>query len=145
MNNVNMQDTQVLHGSGGAVWVNNEQLAALEKISIKVTGQFEEVKCAGDYRTHNQYVGYSVAGTLTLNKVNSFAGNTFADSYKTGIMPNVKIITSLKNPATGKSERAAVTGVKFTEFTLAEFEAKALTKEEIPFVATDYEFLERID
>ena len=145
MANVNMQDAEVLNGSGGAVWVNNEQLANVEKVSIKVTGAFEEVKCAGDFRTYNQYTGYSVAGTLTLNKVNSFAGNTFADSYKTGVMPSVKIITSLKNPVTGRAERAAVTGVKFTEFNLAEFEAKALAKEEIPFVATDYEYLERVD
>lgn len=146
MANVNMNGTEVLNGSGGYVWVNTDELANVEKVSIKVTGSFEEVKCAGDFRTYHQYTGYSIAGTLTLHKVNSFIGNGFdsSQSYKTGKMPDYSITTALKNPVTGKQERAKITGVKFTEFSLADFEAKALAKEEIPFVATDYEWIEKI-
>lgn len=142
---MNMTDTQVLNGSGGKVWINEEHYANVEKISIKVTGKFEEVNCAGDYKTYQQYVGYSIAGTLTLNKVNSFAGNTFAESYKTGIMPYVKIVTKLENPATKKAERCVITGIKFSEFSLVDFEAKALCKEEIPFTAVDYKYEETMD
>lgn len=142
---MDMTDTQVLNGSGGKIWINEENCANVEKISIKVTGKFEEVNCAGDYKTYRQYVGYSIAGTLTLNKVNSFAANTFADSYKAGVMPYVKIVTKLENPVTKKAERCVIKGIKFTEFSLADFEAKALCKEEIPFTAVDYKYEETMD
>lgn len=139
-----LKNNQFLHGSGGTCWVDGEELAAVKSVEAKVTGQFEDVNVAGAYETHHQYVGYSIEGTVTLVKTRSFALAKVAPGFISGEIPEVKIITKLENKLTGAAERAALTGVSFTEFDIANFEAKTMAEEPIPFKATYYEVLETI-
>lgn len=139
-----MEQNRFLTGSDGHVWLNGELLTTTKKIEAKLTGSFEEHSFCGNYATYNQYTGYNGEGSLTRGKINSSALKIIADSFKTGIFPEITIITKLTDKATGKSERTALKGVLFTETVLAGFEAKALIEEEIPFKFTDFELLETI-
>ncbi len=133
-----------LIGTNGAVWVNGQKLSNITKVEIKVTGTFEDVNVVDDFATHSVYTGYSIEGTLTMKKIDSFVLKTLANSYANGIMPDIKIVSRLTDKSTGKNERTAITNVQFTEFYLANFESKGLIEEAVPFKAAYYEILDTI-
>ena len=139
-----MHTNRLLTGTSGNAWINGKLLATIKSIELKVTGSFEEVNFCGDLATHNRYTGWTGEGTVTFGKVDSMVVSLLADAFKTGDMPEIKIITKLTDKSTGKSERAAVSEIVFTEFFLAKFEAKALIDEEVPLKFSDYEVLETI-
>lgn len=89
-------------------------MANLKKVDIKAEGQFDDVTVSGDYATYQQYKGYKVSGSLTFAKVNSSVMAKYAAAYKTGVMPDLKIVSKLRDVNTGESERAAITGVVLT-------------------------------
>lgn len=135
---------RILTGNTGNVWLNGKLLSTIKSIELKVTGNFEEMDFCGDNATHNRYTGWSGEGTMTWGKVDSTILLLLADAYKKGIMPDIKIISKLKDNSTGKSERTAISEVVLTEFFLAKFEAKTPIDEEIPLKFSDYELLEAI-
>ena len=55
-----------------------------------------------------------------------------AAAYKSGEMPTITIITSQTMPGTNRAERVAYNDITIDEFTLAKFEKKSKTEEEIP-------------
>lgn len=133
-----------LTGSAGKLWFNGELMVNLKKVDIKIEGNFEDVTLAGDYSTYPQYTGYSVGGSVTFGKVNSSVLAKYMAAYKSGIMPDLKIISSLTDVNTKRSERAAVTGAVLTTLPLAVYEAKSLVDEEFPLKASGYDILEEI-
>ena len=76
-------------------------------------------------------------GTLKMNKI------LLAD-IKKGIMPDITIITALKDPASLGTERVKITGVSFDELTLADWEANKLGEESYPFTFADAEPIDLI-
>lgn len=139
-----MDKNKTLTGSNGDVWLNGNLVSTIKSIELKVAGKFEEQNFCGDYGTYNVYTGWSGEGTMTWGKIDSTAIKLLADAYKNGNMPDIKIITKLTDKATGKSERAAVSGVVISEFMLTKFEAKNLIEEELPLKFSGYEILEQI-
>lgn len=139
-----LNKNRFLVGTNGAVWVNGQQLAQIKKVEAKVTGSFEDVSVVDNYGTFSAYTGYAIEGTLTMQKIDSFILKLLANSYKTGIMPEVTIVSRLKDKSTGKTERTAIKDVSLTEFFLANYESKGLIEEAIPFKASDYDILDTI-
>ncbi|MEG0900229.1 MAG: phage tail tube protein, partial [Oscillospiraceae bacterium] len=80
----------------------------------------------------------------TIYKTNSRNMSAIAESFKTGVMPEIKIITKLTDTVTGQSERVAITEVVFTETMLANIAERSNIEEAIPFKFADYLILERI-
>ena len=136
--------SKTLVGTNGYVWLNGKLLANLKGIEIKVAGNFEEVNFCGEWDTQNIYTGWSGEGTITCLKINSTVLDLVGDAYKTGVMPDIRIISKLTDKATGKSERASITDVVITEFYLAKFESKSIIEEEIPIKFGGYERLESL-
>lgn len=139
-----MDNNKVLSGTDGQVYVNGELLSELKSIELKVTGKFEEFSICGDYATYNKFTGYGIDGTIKLQKIKGRGISLLAKAYKSGVMPDIKIISVLKDKNTGKAERTSVSGVVITEFTLANFEAKSLVEEELPIKASSYSVLETL-
>lgn len=133
-----------MSGTNAKLWFNGELLATVSKYEAKVTGSFDDVDCIGSYPTYQQYHGYKINGTLTIHKVNSTIGAMYARAYKTGVMPQVTLTSTVFKPESGKSERVAISDVVITEFTAATAEAKGTIDEEFPFSAVSYEYLEEI-
>lgn len=139
------QVNRILKGKDGDVWFNGQLLATLKKIQAKVKGEFEDVNFCGDGSTHSVFNGWSGEGSFACQKIDSSVWKLVANAYKSGIMPEIKMITRLTDKNTGKSERASIEGITITEFALADFEAKKMLEEEFPFKFSDYEVLESID
>lgn len=139
-----VNQNRILSGSNGNVWLNGQLLAQVKSIEAKITGNFEEVNCVGDYATHQVFTGWAGEGTLTMYKVDSSVLSLMKEAFKKGDMPEIKIITQLEDKITGKSERVAINNAVITEFMLAKFEGKAIAEEEVPFKFSDYEVLETI-
>ena len=139
----NVENGKFLHGSSGNVWFGGELLGNLKKIDVKVKGQFEDVNVAGDYATYSQYTGFSIEGSITLQKVDSMVLYKYKDAYQTGNIPPLNIVSRLTD-STGNSERTSLSGVVITEMSLINFEAKALCEEEIPIKASNYQILETL-
>ncbi|WP_238899369.1 phage tail tube protein [Clostridium sp. YIM B02500] len=135
---------KILTGSSGNLWFNGQLLATLSKIEAKVKGDFEDVSFCGDNATYSRYNGWSGEGTLTVKKVDSTIWKICADAYKSGVMPDIKLISSLTDAATGKSEKTSIEGITITEFMLAGFESKKMIEEEFPFKFGDFDPIETI-
>lgn len=139
-----MNTNKVLTGTNGFVWLNGKLLANIKKCELKVTGSFEDVGFCGDGATYSVYTGWSGEGSITLQKVDSSILALLADAYKSGVMPDIKIVSKLTDRATGQSQRVAVEEVTFSEFHLMNIEQKALAEEEVPLKFAKYTVLEQI-
>lgn len=139
------KQTKVLHGSCSEVYINGVRDVLATKIEVKVTGDFEDGAFCGDYGTFPIYNGYSIEGTITDKKLDSTLEVAIAEGYRTGVMPDIVLITALTNPATRQVERWSVSGVVFTEVALANIEAKKAVERELPFKAETYKNLEAIE
>ncbi|MEI3304907.1 MAG: phage tail tube protein [Dysosmobacter sp.] len=139
------KQTKVLHGSCSEVYINGVRDVLATKIEVKVTGDFEDGAFCGDYGTFPIYNGYSIEGTITDKKLDSTLEVAIAEGYRTGVMPDIVLITALTNPATRQVERWSVSGVVFTEVALANIEAKKAVERELPFKAETYKSLEAIE
>lgn len=135
---------EVLSGTDGTIWVNGEEWAELSGIELKVSGEFEDITFCNDYGTYKRYMGFTGEGTITIKKTQSRGMKIMATAFKTGVMPDIKIITKLTNKQTGKAERTVVKDVVFSEFNLAKFENRSIIEEELPLTFSDYEVLETI-
>ncbi|KQX69229.1 phage tail tube protein [Paenibacillus sp. Root444D2] len=135
---------EVISGTNGVIWVNGQQWADVTAFEAKLTAKFEDVEFCDDYATYKVYQGRTGEGTVTLNKTQSRGAKIMADAFKTGVMPDIKIITKIENKQNGKAERAVVKDVVFSEFHLAKFENRANLTEELPFSFSDYDFIEMI-
>ena len=139
-----MRGSKVLHGSCSEAFINGQRVSLMTKIEVKVTGDFEDASFCGEFGNFPIYNGYNVEGTLTSKKTDSTLEVAIAEGYRTGVMPDIVLITALTNPATKQVERWSVSGVVFTEVALANIEAKKAVEQEYPFKAETYKNLEAI-
>lgn len=135
---------KVLHGSCSEAFINGQRVSLMTKIEVKVTGDFEDASFCGEFGNFPIYNGYNVEGTLTSKKTDSTLEVAIAEGYRTGVMPDIVLITALTNPTTKQVERWSVSGVVFTEVALANMEAKKAVEQEYPFKAETYKNLEAI-
>lgn len=135
----------VLHGSCSEAYINGQRDELMTKIEVKVSGDFEDAAFCGDYGTYPIYNGYGIEGSLTDYKKDSMLELAILEGYRTGIMPDIVLMTVLRNPVTKKSERWSISGVVFTEVALANIEAKKPVERELPFKAERWQKLEGIE
>ena len=135
---------EIISGTFGAVWVNDEEWLYTTKFEAKVTGVFEDVKVAGELTTYKKYMGWTGEGTITVSKVNSTISKMLAENFKKGIMPEIKIVGKLADPQARGAERVEILGVTFSEFMLMNWEVQTKMDEEVPFSFTDFNFIDSI-
>ena len=130
---------KMLHGSCSEAYINGGRDDLATKIEVKVTGDFEDGAFCGDYGTFPIY-----EGTITDKKQDSSLETAITEGYRTGIMPDIVLITALTNPVSKQTERWSISGVVFTEVALANIEAKKSVDRELPFKAERWKNLEAI-
>lgn len=138
-------DNKFLKGTSGEVFLNNTRLIEINKINIKMTGQYEDFAPVGDYCTHHVYVGYDGDGTLEGARINTMIDADLITAYQKGLTPDYKIVANLTDPNTGKMESYMITGVQFTEISPMDWEAKKLATRSMPFTFTEIKVLSTID
>lgn len=139
-----MKANKLINGKFGRIWVNGILWAECESFESKVSGEWEDVSFCEEMGTQRKLMGFTGEGTITLKKMYSRGLNLLAEGFKTGNMPEVKIVGKLADPSAYGHERAEILGVTFDEMTLIKFTDKELQKEELPFKFADYNLLDKI-
>ena len=136
---------KVIRGTFGKVWLDGERMANVKSFEAKATIDYEDMDVNGDFGQKKRYMGYSIAGTMTLHKYDS----TIAAKYHAGVMngelPDLTIVASVDDPTGYGAERVALYEVKLDEITLSQFENRTVTEEEVPFTAGSFAFLDLIE
>lgn len=130
-------------GTYGEVWINNVRVAEATGLQAKINFDKQAVPQAGSAATFEQVTGYSGKGSIRMNKVSSRMYELLKDYFTTGKMPDVTIVTKLKDPVFG-SERFSLSGVLFDELVLSDWETKKLIEESIAFSFATFEPLDTI-
>ena len=126
-----IKGNRTLSGTWAEMWYNGIKILEINKISVKVTVNREDVQLGLDVDT--KITGQKGEGTISMIK----AFTRFEDvrqEIARGHDPRGVIITKLKDPdATGgQTERYQIGNVALNEFPL-EYEKGATVKSEIPF------------
>lgn len=130
MTNRNPLTTQavnrLLRGQHGHVWFRGKELATVQKVEMKMTGDFEDINVCGDPATYSVYNGWTGEGTLEYLKFDSEISKIVVEAFLSGDMPEIEMIVLLENPSTGKRERCRVGTITFTEANVIAFEKNPL-------------------
>ena len=140
------QPEQVLNGTFSEVYCNSNLLAEATALEAKVAIDYADINMVGSLTTGKKMSGYSGSGTLKGNKVTSYWLDLLSDSVKKGKTLTCEIISVLADPdaVNGGQERIKLTGVKFTELSLIDFEVKKNAETSMPFTFTSWEILDSI-
>lgn len=136
---------KVIRGTFGKVWVDGERLSNVKSFEAKASIDYEDMNVNGDFGTKKRYMGYSISGTMTLHKFDSFILRKYQKGVMTGELPDMTIVVALDDPTAYGAERVQLRDVMLDEITLSKFENKTLTEEEVPFTAGSYEFLDLVE
>lgn len=139
------QHNKVFRGTFGKVWVDGERLSNVKSFEAKASIDYEDMNVNGDFGTKKRYMGYSISGTMTLHKFDSFILRKYQKGVMTGELPDMTIVVALDDPTAYGAERVQLRDVMLDEITLSKFENKTLTEEEVPFTAGSYEFLDLVE
>lgn len=138
-----MNRNKIILGTFGRVWVNNEQLSGVKSFEAKISLEHETVNFQEELGDDYEYVGYSIAGTMTLHKQDSRLAIMLEDGILTGVMPDIEVVARLADPRAHGHERIKLSGVVFDEVAFR-MENKTLGEEEVPFKAARFKFLDKI-
>lgn len=139
------QHNKVFRGTFGKVWVDGERMSNVKSFEAKAAIDYEDMNVNGDFGTKKRYMGYSISGTMTLHKFDSFILRKYQKGVMTGELPDMTIVAALDDPTAYGAERVQLRDVMLDEITLSKFENKTLTEEEVPFTAGSYEFLDLVE
>ena len=139
-----MDKNDVLVGSKGTVWLDNEELAEVKTFEAKVDVQYEEIKVMGEMGTRQVYTGYTGSGTIVLHKVDSKFIKLLAEGLEKGVLPEFKVVSKLSDMSDKKAERVEFIDVTFDSLDLAKMEAGSPTETEAPFKFAKYRILKTI-
>ena len=138
---------QVLNGTYGEVWIDDEYMAEVTGLEAKSTIKKTEVNMVGKLSPGQKVTGVDNKGTLKMNHVTSNLKRKVAEGIRAGKTPTFTILFSLSDPDAigGQTERIKLMGVTFDEVALADFESGKLGEESYPFTYEDFEFIDSIN
>lgn len=135
---------KIIRGTFGRLYVNGQNLANVKSFEAKATINYETVDINGDLCQQRRMTGYSLAGTMTLHKIDSFIARTIGDGLTTGVLPKIKIVGVVADPDSDGSERVEIYDVTLDEVTLLAFTNASVGAESVPFKAGGYHFIDLI-
>ena len=140
-----VEPQKVINGTFGKLKIDGNLCAEVTGLEAKVTIEKEEVKRVGTLAKGFKVVGTEGKGTIKLNKVYSRFINMMNENTKAGKSTVCTIESSLEDPESDSPEIVELRGCIFDELTLADWEAKKLLDESIPFTFTDYDIIQTND
>ncbi len=135
---------KTINGTFGEVWVDDYYMAEVTGLQAKVTLKKDSVNQTGTLAEGYKVTGLECKGTLKYNKVTSYFIRLLSENLKKGKETVCTIISKLADPESDGAERIKLTGCTFDELTLADWEAKKLGEESVPFTFTGWELLDTI-
>ena len=135
---------RTINGTFGEMWIDDDYMAEVTGLEAKVSLEKTEVNQTGTLAKGYKITGVDCKGTIKMNHVRSYFINKMSSNLKLGKTTTCTIISKLADPDSVGSERIKLTGCTFDELTLANWEAKKLGDESIPFTFTGWELLDTI-
>lgn len=135
---------QVINGTWGELWIDGTYMAEVTGFEAKVTLEKSDVNMTRKLAKAQKVTGYSCSGTVTMNKVSSYFIKKLNDDMKAGRQTSCTIISKLEDPDSLGAERVVIKDAVFDELTLANWKAKELGEESIPFTFNDWDLLDTI-
>lgn len=130
-----MEKNNVLNGSDGRLYMDNEKMANIKSFELKESANFESFYINGNYVEQHRRMGSSLSGTMVFHGIDSRILKKYMDTTKSGFQEGLTLVGSQCNPGTSQTQRVKVTDVQFTEVTLLKFENNTMLEEEVPFNA----------
>lgn len=139
-----MQAKNVINGTYGELWLDNQKIAEVKGFQAKINIDKEDITIAGSNVTHKKVMGWNGTGSIRMSKVNSRMGRKLRNSIKSGKELLFTAISKLADPDAYGAERVVIKGISFDDLTLADWEVKANGEVEAPFTFTDFDYLDEI-
>ena len=136
---------RVISGTFTEVWLDGEQVGEAYGIQAKVSFNKEDVPMCGTMGVDKKVTAYSGTGSLRMYKTNSRMAIKVADTIRNGKDVRFTLISKVADPDAYGAERVAIYNVSFDDLTLADYEARGISKVEAPFTFTDFEMLDLIN
>lgn len=138
-------DEQIINGSFGEVWVDDEYLATLKKFECKVSMNYADVVRPRDLWKGKKLLELEGSGSLVIGKYSSLGLRLMHEKLSQGRTPVVKIMGKLDDPTALGAERIMIKNVTFNELTLFDFEHAKDLEESLPFNFRHYELYDLIE
>lgn len=138
------ESRRVINGTYGEIWNDGKAIAECNGFECKIAFDTADIKQCKKFYTGTKITGGKITGTIKIYKVDSSLCYSIAQQSKNGVFKPSTIISNLKDPDSYGAERVKVTGVLFTEATLADWAAGTPGEQSYPFTATDFDFLDKI-
>ena len=106
---------KVIRGTFGRAWVDGDLMANVKSFEAKATIDYEDLDINGDFGQKKRYMGYSIAGTMTLHKFDSYILKKYQAAIMSGDLPEMKIVASLADPQSDGTQRVALYDVHLDE------------------------------
>ena len=135
---------QVINGTFGEVWFDDDYLAEVVSGQAKVSLTYDDVKRARCLMVAKKLIKAEGKGSIKLNNVRSNIVKKTSDTIKSGKTPSFKIIMKLEDPDALGAERIVLYGCKLDELTLMDWENGKITEETLSFTYESYELLDVI-
>lgn len=135
---------QVINGSFGDAWVDDDYLAEVESGKAEVEITYSDISRARHIINGKKMTKAEGKGSIKLHHVRSNIAKKMSDAIKSGRTVSFKIILRLEDPDALGAERVALYGCKFSKATLMDWEAGKETEESYDFTFEDWEFLDLI-
>ena len=134
---------RVINGTWGELWVDGYKIAECYKFQAKYSHDTEDVPLCGQMAGERKLTSTKGTGSIGIYKVYSRFAD-YAESVLAGKDVRGTIISKLADPDAYGYERVALYNVSFDDYTLADWQAKTVSKIEMPFVFTRHEYLDKI-
>ncbi|GAB6150763.1 phage tail tube protein [Clostridium massiliodielmoense] len=141
----NMRDKEVINGTFGECWIDNEIFGNTTKLQAKATLKKTPVPMCGTLRPGQKVTGVEYKGSVKMHKVNSRLTKKIAMGIKNGQTPEFTIISKLADPDNAGAERVALYGVTFDDVNLIDWEVAKLSEDTLNFTYLDFDYLDSID
>ena len=135
---------RVISGTFTEVWLDGEKVGEAYGIQAKVAFNKEDIPMCGTMAIDKKVTSYSGTGSLRMYKTNSRMAIKVGEVIRGGKDVRFTIISKVADPDAYGAERVAIYNVSFDDLTLADYEARGISKVEAPFTFTDFEMLDLI-
>lgn len=135
---------RIINGTFGQLWEDSALIAECTAFQLKITKNFDTKNLCGQMAEDRKLTGVKLTGSMTLEKVYT-RGADDAESTMAGHDVRHLLVGALDDPDAYGAERVSVSGVSYDEQTLADWAAAKSGTLTIPFQATGFTLLDRID
>lgn len=141
---MSFEHKETISGSFGEVWIGDYYVAEATNCQNEWSWEYGEVTKARKLGTYQKLVGGSGSGSITVNKINSFALKEAYKMYSTGKQLEATIIVKVDDPNSQGMERIALKNVNFEQAFLTSFTHKEVVTEEYSYTFAEFEILDTI-